>query len=405
MHPSDERMTILYFGNQWFAENRTSSHQLARQLARQHRVLYFQCPGLRAPAGSGRDVKKIFAKLWAFVKGGEKVPEGLTVRTLLQLPLHRFAWVRWLNRVIVKATVRVVMWREGIRQPVTWFHIPHLPYLVNALGERLAVYYCIDDYSALPGVNVAAVQAMDDETTRRADLVFVASDTLEERKRELNPDTHISPHGVDVKHFARALDKSRPVPSDMAHLRGPVIGFFGLIEKWIDLELVDYLAAQRPNWTFVMIGRVASPAVELPRRANLHFLGVRSYDDLPDYGRQFDAAIIPYRLTRQVLNANPIKLREYLAMGKRVVSVDTPHIRKFADVVEIAGSCEEFLAKLDFVLSQPCTREATINRITRVASSSWDHRVADVLRTIRQHMDERSAAVQQPQHSELQATA
>jgi hypothetical protein len=360
---------------------------------------------LRAPTGSGRDMKKIFAKLWAFVKGGEKVPEGLTVRTLLQLPLHRFAWVRWLNRVIVKATVRAVMWREAIRRPVTWFHIPHLPYLVNALGERLAVYYCIDDYSALPGVNVAAVQAMDDETTRRADLVFVASDTLEERKRELNPETHISPHGVDVEHFARALDKSRPVPADMAHVRGPVIGFFGLIEKWIDLELVDYLAAQRPNWTFVMIGRVAAPAVELPRRANVHFLGVRSYDDLPDYGRQFDAAIIPYRLTRQVLNANPIKLREYLAMGKRVVSVDTPHIRQFADVVEIAGSREEFLAKLDFVLSQPFTREATINRITRVASSSWDHRVADVLRTIRQRMDERSAVVHQPQQAELQPTA
>ena len=104
------------------------------------------------------------------------------------MPLHRFALVRWLNRALIIATLRWLMWREGIRRPVTWFMIPHLSSVVGELGERLSVYYCIDDYAALPDVNPDAVRAMDEELTRKADLVFVASDTLLGPKRELNPE-------------------------------------------------------------------------------------------------------------------------------------------------------------------------------------------------------------------------
>src|SRR5438132_3538794 len=343
---------ILYFGNDWFAENRTSSHHIARWLAGRHRVYYIECPGLRAPQKSGRDIKKIWAKLQRFFAGSRKVEEGLKVRTLLQLPFHRFGWVRRLNQFLLLASLRWLMWREGIRRPISWFMIPHLSSVVGKLDEELSVYYCIDDYAALPGVNSKAIQAMDEELTRKADIVFVASDTLLEMKLALNLNTHVSPHGVDFDHFAQAQDETLPVPTDIASLPRPVIGFFGLIERWIDLDLVDFLAKQRPHWSFVMIGRVALADHEIPHRANIHYLGKRNYQDLPAYGKQFDAAIIPYRLTQQVMHANPIKLREYLAMGKPVVSVSTPEIDKYAGVVEIARSREEFLAKLDKILAR-----------------------------------------------------
>jgi hypothetical protein len=109
---------ILYFGNDWFAENRTSSHHIARWLARGHRVYYIECPGLRAPQKSGRDMKKIWTKLRRFFAGARAVKEGLKVRTLLQLPFHRFAWVRRLNKVLLLTTLRWLMWREGIRRQI-----------------------------------------------------------------------------------------------------------------------------------------------------------------------------------------------------------------------------------------------------------------------------------------------
>src|SRR5262249_16807268 len=136
-------------------------------------------------------------------------------------------------------------------------------------------------------------------------------------------------------------------------LRHPVIGFFGLIEAWIDLELVEYLAQRRPSWTFAMIGRVAVQQPGIKACPNVVFLGPRPYGLLPSYGRAFDAAIIPYHLTQQVLHANPLKLREYLAMGKPIVAVRTPEIAQFEDVVRIADTREEFLEHLDSVLANP----------------------------------------------------
>jgi glycosyltransferase involved in cell wall biosynthesis len=383
----DQRPAIIYFGNDWFAENRTSSHHIARLLARHYRVYYIECPGLRAPKSSGRDLKKIWTKLRRFFQGVKPVEEGIKLRTLLQIPLHRFALVRRLNRLFIQATLRWLLWREGIRNPVTWFMIPHLSGVVGKMGERLAVYYCIDDYAALPDVDPAAVRAMDEETTRKADVVFVASDTLLEAKRRLNPNSHVSPHGVNYQHFARAQKDYLESPKDTAALPGPVVGFFGLIERWIDLDLVDYLAERRPQWSFVMIGRVAVPQDQLPRRSNVHFIGERPYDSLPAYGKQFDAAIIPYRLNQQVLHANPLKLREYLAMGKPIVSVSTPEIDKYADVVDVANSREEYLAKLDAVLSKPPCLMATRARMERVASESWDARLREVLAVVEQHLN------------------
>ena len=179
---------------------------------------------------------------------------------------------------------------------------------------------------------------MDDDLTRREDLVVVASETLLEVKRSLNAATIHSPHGVDVAHFASASRVDGPVPDEVAALPKPVVGFFGLIESWIDLDLVAHLARSRPQYSFVMIGRVAVPEETVPHASNLHFLGRQPYESLPDYGRGFDCCLIPYRLTRQVMHANPLKLREYLAMGKPVVSVSTPEIDQFADIVLIARS-------------------------------------------------------------------
>jgi glycosyltransferase involved in cell wall biosynthesis len=275
-----------------------------------------------------------------------------------------------------------VLSRLGVRAPVTWFVVPHLAGVVGQLGDRLSVYYCIDDYASLPDVDVAAVREMDDELTRRADLVFVASETLLESKRRLNPETHVSPHGVDFAHFARAQDPELPVPEDIAHLPRPIVGFFGLIERWIDLGLVDWLAAQRPRWTFLMIGRVAVPDAEVPRRPNVVYLGRRPYESLPAYGKSFSAALIPYHLTPQVLHANPIKLREYLAMGKPIVSVSTPEIDKFSAHVRIGRSREALLAHLDAAVEAGMT-PAEVSAQTALASTmTWDANLRRVIERV-----------------------
>ena len=371
---SNRKPPILYFGNDWFAENRTSSHHIARWLAKDYSVYYIECPGLRAPQGSSRDFKKMAQKLLRSIRRPVSVPEGLKVKTLFQIPFHRFASVRWLNKRLIAGSIRWLNWREGIKNPISWFTIPHVPSLVGSMGEELSVYYCTDDHGSRTDVNERAVRAMDEETTRRASLVFVTSGTLLEGKRNLNPNVFVSPHGVHVEHFGRAQDERLPVAADVSGLPRPVIGFFGVIEPRIDVELIDYLAEQRPQWTFLLVGRVAIPPHLVPNRSNIHFIGKRPYESLPSYGRIFDATIIPYRQNRFNFHANPLKLREYLAMGKPIVSVRTPEIEKYADVVELADSREEFLLRLDKILSGADSADSIHQRMSRVAPESWENR-------------------------------
>jgi glycosyltransferase involved in cell wall biosynthesis len=387
----DDDFTIIYFGNDWFAENRTSSHHVARQLAKKHRLIYVECPGLRAPKSSGRDLKKLLVKLCRFVCGTTTIDAGITVFTLPQLPLHRFRFVRFVNHVVSAFALRFLLFRLGIRRRITWFVVPHVAHLAGTLGEDLSVYYCIDDYSALPDIDIASIQRMDDELTCKADLVFVASETLLDSKRAMNPHTSHSPHGVDIEHFTKACMHDGPLPAELAALPKPVVGFHGLIESWIDLELVDYLARSRPQYSFIMIGRIAVSEADVPRHANLHYLGRRTYESLPEYGRGFDCCIIPYRLTRQVEHANPLKLREYLAMGKPIVSVSTPEIDQFADVVEIARSREEFLERLDVVLNSPPIPSDVARRIGRVSKMSWTACVDAVWQQVAERLRDRGA--------------
>src|SRR3954470_7140210 len=201
-----DKPTILYFGNDWAAENRTSSHHVARWLAKRYNVIYVESPGLRAPKGTGRDLKKLWSKVRLALGGPRSTPEGLKVQTLLQIPLHRFGLVRRANRHLILATLKLLMKQQGVTRPITWFVVPHLASVAGEVGGRLSLYYCIDEYASLPDVDPEAVRQMDDELTRKADVVFVASATLLERKRALNPNTHVSPHGVDFDHFVRAQD-------------------------------------------------------------------------------------------------------------------------------------------------------------------------------------------------------
>jgi glycosyltransferase involved in cell wall biosynthesis len=303
---------------------------------------------------------------------------GVTVRTLLQVPAHGSAWARRLNRWLLRWQVRRALRRHDHVAPlISWFVAPHASSLIGTLGEDLSVYYCVDDFSVFAGVNGDAVRAMDEHLTRHADLVFVSSATLESEKRLLAPRVHHAPHGVDVQHFRTATARPVARPNDLPD-KGPIIGYFGLVAEWIDLELIDRLAAKHPDWQFVMIGRIAVPESRLPVRSNVHILGPKPYQDLPKYGAWFDVAIIPYLLTPQVLRANPIKLREYIAMEKPIVAVDTPDIRALLPLVTIASDEASWSEALRAALESREDHARAASQREAADQMSWDRRMSQV---------------------------
>jgi glycosyltransferase involved in cell wall biosynthesis len=369
---------VLYFGNDWYGENRTSSHHVARRLAGRMPVLYVDSPGMRAPGASGRDFKRAFAKLAASLRSPRRLDARLWHCTVPQLPFRRIPGVAAFNRAFGRWAVRRAARLAGIGPRLSWFVVPHPGFLAGQLDEELCVYYCIDDYAAHPGVDAAAIERCDRELSRRADLLFVAPPALLEAKRAQNANVIAAPHGVDAELFAAASAPSTTIPAAAAALPRPIVGFFGSLHEWIDVPLLEWLARQRPGWTFLLVGHAHVPLAGLRKLPNVHLAGAQPYPDLPRWAKAFDVAIIPYRLNRQVANANPLKLREYLATGKPVVSVRNQEIEKFGRWVRIADGRDAFLAALDAAIREP-DGDGAQARMAAVADQGWDRRVEDVL--------------------------
>lgn len=372
---------IVYFGNDWHAENRTSSHHIAERLSKVAPLLYVDSPGMRAPSASGRDVKRALRKLAATLRPPTRVSEGLWHCTVPQLPFRRIPGIDLCNRLFGRWAVRRAMRLAGIRRAISWFVVPHPGFLARALGEELCVYYCIDDYAAHPGVDAELIELRDRELSRCADVLFVAPPALLDVKRALNDRVVFSPHGVDVDLFAMAADPATTVAEGARYLPSPVVGYHGSIHEWIDVPLLHWLAQQRPGWTFLLVGHAATDVAALRAMPNVRMVGAQPYRSLPHWAKAFDVAIIPYRQTRQVANANPLKLREYLATGKPVVSTRNPEIEKFSRWVRVVDDREAFLSALDDVLAgEPA--DAAAQRMAAVVDQSWDSRVDEILRVV-----------------------
>ncbi len=364
---------IFYFSNDWRADNKTSSHHIAGQLKKHNRLFYIEASGMRAPSASAHDLRRIWKKASEFLKGPQQVEDNVYVFSPLILPFHKFGAVRKINEWLLAASLSGVCRKYKVNAPILWMVSPHMSTVIGKLKEKLVVYYCVDDFSSLPGVNEGSIRSFDRDLTQKADVVFTPSLPLYEKKRALNSHVHLAPHGVDLEHFRKVFDPGLAVPEDMKQIPRPIIGFFGLIEKWVDLELIKFIAEKRKNYSVVLIGRVVQDITMFAGLPNVFFLGSRPFKVLPEYAKLFDVATMPYVLNDQVFNANPIKLREYLAMGKPTVSVTNPEILQFADVVKIANGYDDFLNKIDEALREN-TPELVARRVARVQDSSWEER-------------------------------
>jgi glycosyltransferase involved in cell wall biosynthesis len=372
---------IVYFGNEWFAENRTSSHHIARRLPEHCPVLYVDSPGLRPPRATGRDLRRLVDKVRQALRRPTPLAPRLWHCTIPQVPFRRTPGVDALNRRFGRWAARRAIAAVGFERWLSWFVVPHPGFLAGTLDEEFVVYYCIDDYAAHPGVEIEAITAADTALARRADQVFVASTALLDLKRAENPSTAFAPHGVDAALFARAADPATRMPDRAAALRHPVVGFFGLLGDWIDVELLAHLGRARPEWTLLIVGGVATDVSPLARLPNVVLAGAQPYDTLPAWARAFDVAVIPYRLTRQVRHASPLKLREYLATGKPVVSVPTPEVERFASHVRLARTPPEFLRAVEQSLEDH-DEAARSARMESVRNMSWEARLAEVLEVV-----------------------
>ena len=372
---------IVAFAKDWH-EDPTSNHHVLRELARTRRVLWLNSLATRTPKlSSGRDLGKIRRKLVEFARGPVNVENDLWVTTPLVLPLPGSAVARAVNRQILRATIRALRLRLGIKQFELWTFLPNTADYIGTLGEQLAVYYCVDEWSMFSYLDRAQTAAAERRVLERVDAVFAINHALAEAKRAVNRATYVSPHGVDHALFARALDPALPVPADLAALPHPRIGFYGTLRDWVDFELIAYVARVRPSWSIALIGQALGDLSALGGLTNVHLLGQKRHDELPAYCKGFDVGMIPYRIDERMTFVNPLKLREYLSAGVPVVSTPVPEVVRYSHMCQIAATPSDFVAAIETALAdnRSAARRA---RSDAMMQETWSARVAEVTRTV-----------------------
>jgi glycosyltransferase involved in cell wall biosynthesis len=368
-----EGKDIILFANDWGGDP-LSKHQIALRLAQKNRVLWVNSMGNRNPTVSAHDLRRVAKKLWQFCGGCRPVAKNIFRFCPLVIPFHGNRAARWINGRLLAWGLRQACRKLGFRELVTLTFVPNSVDVVGNLGEQLVVYYCVDEYSEFTGADRSKVLELERRLMEKADLVVVSASRLYETKRTCNANTIMITHGVDVDHFRTACLEETPVPDDAAALPGPVIGFYGLIEDWVDLEVIRHMATARPGWSFLMIGEVKTDTSALRKLPNVHFPGRRAYQSLPGYCKKFDIAVLPFVVNELTLAANPLKLREYLAAGLPVVATPLPEVQKLGDLVRAATTPEEFLAQCDALLDSG-RRGPDLAVSRQMDAESWDGKV------------------------------
>ena len=365
---------IVCFAKDW-AEDPTSNNHVMRLLARHNRVLWIESIAARTPNFSDRrDLGKMTSKLRSFTRGCREVAPNLFVHTPIVLPFPHSLAAQAVNRRILQSSLAILRRHLGMKDFQLWTFLPTVAEYVDQLGASLIVYYCTDEFSQFSTMNRDRIQDQEQRLLRKADLVFATAHSLVASKRRYNPETYLASHGVDHGHFSSALRDDTPVPPEVASLQGPVLGFFGLVQDWIDTELLAWLAERRPDWNLVLIGKSLVDLAPLRRLPNVTLLGRRPYAQLPAFCKAFSVGLVPFRRNALTLHVNPIKLREYLSAGLPVVSTDLPEVRHYAHLCHVATTREAFLVACEQAIAEDTSLKRRV-RSEAMRSESWDAKV------------------------------
>lgn len=376
-------MDIIAFGEDWGGHPSSTQHIFTQLMERGHRVIWVNSIGLRRPRLNLYDLGRIVAKVGdAFGKVKDRPKGDLPVERGIQplevvapvvLPFPGSAIAGKINELLLGRLVRSAIKRYNFKNTVLWATLPTALYAVKATEYKAVVYYCCDDFGSLEGVDPEVVD-LEERLGRVVDKVIAVNQVL--AGKFPRGDVVIVPHGVDFDLFT-----AQTIPPD-AMPSGKVAGFYGSISEWLDQALLREVVGMLPDWRFVFVGDVRTAVDVLSSHDRVSFLGPRPHSELPRFSQHWDVSLLPFVDNGQIRACNPLKLREYLAAGKPVVSTDFPAVRDYEEHVSIVapGDARAFANAIEASsqggISSPEMRRGAVQ------DESWKARAEEIERII-----------------------
>ena len=368
----------------WDAPQFGSRQQISLELVRRgHRVLFVEVPrAIHSLISDPEGTKKALRRSGRF----RHIQANLVAYTPLPvLPVYYHRLTngvnqRWLHRMI-KATLKRLGWRPD----VLWTYWPNTAYQVRRFKQLgcQTVYHCIDDFTAVtyPFVSSATIAQMEAAQCRQVDHIFTRTKALTESKKQLNGQTHYLPGGVDTTQF----DPAQVQPeANIVQLRHPVIGFVGTFDNRVDVDWLQQAVIALPDYTFVFVGPIKHHVTSIQAIHNLPnvvFLPAQAHTAVPATIAAFDICLIPYRRNPYTQGLSPIKLYEYLAMGKPVIGTRLPYLAREQEHIWLVETADEFIETIQQVANQAITLEDRNRWRQAAARYSWRQQ-ADMVEAI-----------------------
>lgn len=376
---------VVAFANDWGTDP-TSKHHLMRLLAERQDVLWVEASGMRRPtATSAADLRRIVTKLRKMGGGTRSGAPGMTVLSPPSVPFPTHPAAQRLNALLYRRAIRDALGAMGHHDaPLLWVYTPTAARYLDRIPARGLVYHCVDRWWAFDEYDTAEMRACHEILCRRADHVFVSSLELQRDCVGLTDRVSYVPHGVEWEHFRRAVDDALPRPAGIPDDGRPVIGFVGMIDAWVDLDILAQLARQHPDAHVVVVGHARVPIDRLEGIPNLHLLGRKPFAELPAYLATFDVALIPFMVNDLTRAVNPIKLREYLSAGVPVVTTALPELEPFRgrEGVDVVDDISEFLKAVAARVAAPADEAMRIRLSDNMRTESWPGRLETMVQQL-----------------------
>lgn len=364
----------------WTNKQHTASHLAAAG----HRVLYIESVGLRTPnLASGRDLGRMWRRLKRSLRGPRRVRDSVWVYSPLIIPFkHQWSLVRFVNQGILRTTISLFAACKKFQRPVIWTYHPFMLESLPKLDNRALVYHCVDDLSVIPGIDPEGYRLEEARLLSESDVVFATSQALYDHCSHLNTNTHFFPNVADLEHFSSAqLEGS--VPQDLANIPEPRLGYIGVLSDFkVDFDLVYEVAKTKPEWQWVFVGEERegqsnSVVEQLRPLANVHFLGRRDYNQLPEYMRGLSLGMLPSVINQYTRSMFPMKYFEYLAAGLPVVATALDFTNTYTAGMRVASNSDEMILAIEKQLQ----RGRYNQRESRVfvGENTWDQRLKKML--------------------------
>lgn len=373
------------------------NQEIAVRLARAgNRVLYIENTGVRAP-GLG-DAGRVFARLKSWggklgSRGTREVAPNVFVCSPIVLPPFGSRARRFINNRLLLPLVRRSAESLQFRDPLIWTYLPtdtarELIRLFKGLRGEV-VYYCLADFPQL-SPDPKQVERSEQALVEASHVVFANCTTLVNRLGQWTSNIHLFPPGVDLSAFPQQhsgnskyeADIGEEVNEEIRALPKPVIGYIGGLHKHVDFHLIAEMAALRPDWSWVFVGPFQAPVETLQAHANIHLLGTKPHHLLVRYLRSFDVCIVPYLKTPYTETVVPVKINEYLAVGKPVVSTDLPTVCEFNErhqiLITTSNESSSFLMGIEEALRIPNDSATMVRRREVAALLDWPVMVAQM---------------------------